>query len=188
MTNAIKVGMKKCSNPECKEKPLSAFGSYSNSKDGKQGYCRECKQKYNREYRTSPKGRAVRTLSKTRYERSKAEIELGHPVVDTLTSHQIAMVQAEDRCLYCGHPVEFGKMTVDHVRTFRNGGTNAYDNLLSCCFSCNTRKGDRPILEFLRKYATPMQTRRVIFRLAQRKGIGYFEMWEMLNGEVSSSE
>jgi 5-methylcytosine-specific restriction endonuclease McrA len=187
MTNAIKVGMKKCSNPECREKPLSAFGSYSNSKDGKQGYCRECRQKYNREYRTSPKGRAVRTLSKTRYERRKAEIELGHAIEDTLTSHQIAMVLAEDRCLYCGHLVEYGKMTVDHVKTFRNGGTNTYDNILPSCKGCNSRKGDRPILEFLRKYATPMQLKRTIFRLAQRQNKGYFEMWSELNEEVSSS-
>jgi 5-methylcytosine-specific restriction endonuclease McrA len=187
MSEVIKVEMKQCRGKCSEVKSLSEFNRDSKSKDGRQVYCRECQSRSDREYRVSPKGRAVRCLRNTREKRRQAEALLRHEIKDTLTSHQIAMVQAEDRCLYCGHPVEFGKMTVDHVRTFRNGGTNTYDNLLPCCGTCNSKKGDKPILEFLREYATPMQLRRVIFRLAQRQNKGYFEMWSELNEEVTAS-
>jgi 5-methylcytosine-specific restriction endonuclease McrA len=181
MSEVIKVEMKQCR--KCREvKPLNAFDK---SKDGR---CKPCRAEANREYKSSPKGRAMDVLSQTRTNRRRAEKELGHPIEDTLNSYDIAMVQSEDRCLYCGHPVEFGKMTVDHVKTFRHGGTNTYANLLPSCHICNSRKGDKPILEFLRKYATSLQLRRVIDRLSQRKGIGYYDMYEQLRAEVEPIE
>lgn len=183
--------LKTCS--KCHEiKLIDAFNNDSKTTDGKKTQCKECTRAYNREYmrsynepyKSSPKGRAMQTLSHTREKRRKVEKLLRHPIKDTLTSHQVAMVQAEDTCCYCGHPVEYGKMTVDHVRAFRNGGTNEYTNLIPSCKRCNVRKSDRPVLEFLRKYSTPLQTRRVIERLATRRGIGYFDMWSQLNDEV----
>lgn len=43
-------------------------------------------------------------------------------------------------CVYCGAPRE---LTLDHVIPRRQGGQNTWENLVTCCRSCNTRKGDR---------------------------------------------
>ena len=50
---------------------------------------------------------------------------------------------ARDRwtCQYCGR--ERGKLTVDHVIPRSKGGSSAWDNIVTCCASCNRRKGDR---------------------------------------------
>ncbi len=52
-------------------------------------------------------------------------------------------VFARDRwtCQYCGH--ERGKLTVDHVIPRSKGGTQSWENIVTCCAPCNRRKGDR---------------------------------------------
>jgi len=55
-------------------------------------------------------------------------------------------------CAYCGNPVGPGtsrKATVDHViPTSQNGKTNAANEVLACN-SCNQKKGDRSLLQFM---------------------------------------
>jgi hypothetical protein len=50
-------------------------------------------------------------------------------------------------CPYCFRPIEKGSL--DHVIPISSGGTNAPDNLIWCCLSCNHRKRDRSLLSFL---------------------------------------
>src|SRR5579885_1197307 len=46
-------------------------------------------------------------------------------------------------CLYCGNSVEKGaRLTVDHIVASADGGTNADDNLITACLSCNAAKQD----------------------------------------------
>jgi 5-methylcytosine-specific restriction endonuclease McrA len=52
-------------------------------------------------------------------------------------------------CVYCGHSVENGaQLTLDHVRSYENGGTNKAINLVTCCHRCNSSKGDRTVAQF----------------------------------------
>ena len=56
-------------------------------------------------------------------------------------------------CLYCGDTVEKGaRLTVDHIVPSVDGGTNAADNLITCCLSCNSAKQDLSAREW-RTYA-----------------------------------
>ncbi len=50
---------------------------------------------------------------------------------------------ARDRwmCQYCGS--ERGSLTVDHVIPRSKGGRSSWDNIVTCCVSCNRRKGDQ---------------------------------------------
>nr|WP_173918800.1 HNH endonuclease [Halobacillus sp. Marseille-Q1614] len=97
------------------------------------------------------------------------------------------MIQAKSECLYCRSELQPHEVTVDHVRSFRNGGTNTYDNLLPCCRRCNSRKGDKPLLSFLRQHAaSDLQLRRVVFELAQRQGRGYYDVWRSLQDDVEA--
>jgi 5-methylcytosine-specific restriction endonuclease McrA len=55
-------------------------------------------------------------------------------------------------CFYCMQPAT----TVDHVISIKSGGDPlAYDNLVSCCASCNSKKGSRSEGVFLARTATP---------------------------------
>jgi 5-methylcytosine-specific restriction endonuclease McrA len=55
-------------------------------------------------------------------------------------------------CFYCMQPAS----TVDHVIPIVQGGDPlAFDNLVSCCVTCNSRKGSRSEGVFLARQATP---------------------------------
>lgn len=44
------------------------------------------------------------------------------------------------KCGYCGSKHD---LTVDHVIPLSKGGKNTWDNVVTACFSCNSKKGDR---------------------------------------------
>ncbi|ASN06845.1 HNH endonuclease [Virgibacillus necropolis] len=183
---------KKCT--KCNEvKPLDAFNKHSKNKDGYRSYCRECQNNYDHQYRkdnadrlaeynATPKRRADQALHRAQSKRRQVESKLGITIADDLQSYHIAMIQSsDDECIYCRKELDPSTVTIDHVITFAQGGTNEYKNLLPCCGGCNASKGNRPIMEFLADKCDEYSTKQVIFRLAQRRGIEYDEMYELLN-------
>jgi len=44
------------------------------------------------------------------------------------------------QCTYCGSK---RNLTVDHILPKSRGGQNTWTNLITCCSSCNRRKGDK---------------------------------------------
>jgi hypothetical protein len=44
------------------------------------------------------------------------------------------------KCVYCGANKN---LTIDHVLPKSRGGTNRWTNLVTCCGTCNRKKGDR---------------------------------------------
>lgn len=176
MENQTKICTGKCGQT----KPLSEFNKDSQNADGLRMYCRECQQGYKTKYLTTPIGKAKAALLTAQYSRRRAEAKLGITIADDLKSYHIAMVQGEDECIYCRKELTPSTVTIDHAFTFAQGGTNEYKNILPACFSCNSRKGAKPILQFLAEHCTEKQTQQVIFRLAQRRGIEYAEMYEQL--------
>jgi 5-methylcytosine-specific restriction endonuclease McrA len=53
-------------------------------------------------------------------------------------------------CFYCLLRMPANVRCLDHVVPRVRFGRNSYRNLVSCCIECNTRKGDRPVPDFLR--------------------------------------
>lgn len=45
-------------------------------------------------------------------------------------------------CQYCGSP---RNLTIDHVKAQSKGGGNNWENLVACCTTCNSRKGDKSL-------------------------------------------
>ena len=54
-------------------------------------------------------------------------------------------------CAYCGAVMEQGDtlLTLDHVTPHSLGGSNREANLVTCCKSCNSRKQDLSVQNFL---------------------------------------
>jgi hypothetical protein len=73
-----------------------------------------------------------------RYKRVHTQIEWG-----------IKQREYNYKCAYCGR--ENIKLTKDHVVSIYNGGSDNIDNIVPACQNCNSRKGKRPVEEFLSK-------------------------------------
>lgn len=56
------------------------------------------------------------------------------------------------QCQYCQKPLYGDDATVDHIVAKARGGTDDPDNLISCCRSCNSSKGDRDNLPRINYY------------------------------------
>ncbi len=54
-------------------------------------------------------------------------------------------------CVYpdCGKQLTRFTATLDHVKPVSAGGNNSYDNLVTACLSCNSRKTGKPFGDFL---------------------------------------
>jgi hypothetical protein len=44
------------------------------------------------------------------------------------------------KCGYCSINKD---LTLDHIKPKSKGGQNSWENLVTCCFKCNSKKGDR---------------------------------------------
>jgi len=55
----------------------------------------------------------------------------------------------EYKCRYCEKQLTRFTVTLDHVKPIADGGTNSFDNLVTACLNCNSRKHHRPVGDFL---------------------------------------
>ncbi len=53
------------------------------------------------------------------------------------------------KCRYCGKQLTRFTCTLDHVTPVDADGTNSFDNLVTACLECNSRKHRRPLGDFL---------------------------------------
>jgi 5-methylcytosine-specific restriction endonuclease McrA len=47
------------------------------------------------------------------------------------------------RCQYCGSPKRVGELNYDHVVPRHRGGRTTWENIVSSCYPCNSRKANR---------------------------------------------
>lgn len=47
--------------------------------------------------------------------------------------------------MVCRKTLQIGEMTIDHIKSLKNGGTNQTKNLQILCFKCNNEKGTKKI-------------------------------------------
>lgn len=158
------------------EKPLSEFGKNSKAKDGKYWHCNECMYKLRR----TPKRKAQQAVYKSRNTRKRYERSLGLTVQCDLDSHEAAFVLDSGACSYCGIELEFAKATVDHVIPLARGGANTFGNVAGACLCCNQNKADKPALLFMLSECEPYATKKLLERLALRRGVSTEEVYTEL--------
>jgi 5-methylcytosine-specific restriction endonuclease McrA len=62
------------------------------------------------------------------------------------------------RCQYCGTKCTIAELTYDHVVPRSRGGATSWDNIVSCCYTCNAKKANRtPVEAKMRLLATPVR-------------------------------
>ena len=74
-----------------------------------------------------------------------------------------ANIYARDghRCQYCGRQLPVSDLTFDHVVPVSQGGRKDWENIVTCCVTCNRRKGGRtPAQAGLRVIRPPRRPRR----------------------------
>lgn len=51
------------------------------------------------------------------------------------------------KCHYCSKQLTRFTATLDHIQPVSEGGDNSYENLVTACLHCNSRRGSRPVME-----------------------------------------
>ena len=50
-------------------------------------------------------------------------------------------------CHYCGKQLTRFTATLDHIQPVSKGGDNSFDNLTTACLHCNSRRGNKPVMD-----------------------------------------
>ncbi len=58
-------------------------------------------------------------------------------------SRQNVYLRDRFTCQYCQERPTKAELTFDHVLPRARGGRTCWENIVTCCFTCNQRKGDR---------------------------------------------
>ena len=66
----------------------------------------------------------------------------------SLEAREAVYNKMSGRCAYCGEPIAFGAMQVDHVVPLRKGGEDTLENMLPACRSCNHYKSTLTVEQF----------------------------------------
>jgi 5-methylcytosine-specific restriction endonuclease McrA len=89
--------------------------------------------------------RAIRTLSRhvPRPSVVRLKYHVKRPMPQLRLSRRSIFARDHFTCQYCG---TVGRdLTLDHVTPRHNGGPSTWENLVTCCRRCNTKKGDRAL-------------------------------------------
>ncbi len=65
------------------------------------------------------------------------------------------------KCHYCGIKVDENNATLDHVIPISKGGNNSKENLVACCFECNSIKSGKTLEEVAVKLLERLKNKRV---------------------------
>jgi 5-methylcytosine-specific restriction endonuclease McrA len=84
------------------------------------------------------------------------------PVKNVKFSRANVYARDEYKCQYCGTKCRTDELTYDHVLPRSKGGTTVWENIVSCCYDCNSKKGGRtPEQAKMRLHKKPVRPKAV---------------------------
>lgn len=91
------------------------------------------------------KFRAERTTPEPKPEVSKGEIDFYN-----VRANRVKVFERDEyKCRYCSKQLNRFTATLDHLKAVAEGGDNSFENLVTACLDCNSRKHHRPVGDFL---------------------------------------
>lgn len=69
------------------------------------------------------------------------------PQNDVKYSRQNVFARDNHQCAYCGKHFAIKNLTVDHIIPRSKGGLTTWDNVVTCCISCNQTKANKTLAE-----------------------------------------
>ena len=103
-----------------------------------------------------------------------------------------ANIYARDgyKCLYCNQKFLMSELTYDHVLPRAQGGKTTWENIATCCISCNTKKGCKTPQQAnmkLRKQPTqPTRVPAMVLELSRKNVPDAWRSFLYWTGELSS--
>jgi 5-methylcytosine-specific restriction endonuclease McrA len=83
----------------------------------------------------------------------------------------------EHTCQYCGTDYPPSQLSFDHVVPRSRGGKTTWENIVSCCFGCNSKKGGRTPQEARMKLIRAPKKPRHSPLLSMKLGQPKYESW-----------
>ena len=163
------IRMRRCAR--CNEsKPLEEFHRNLKATSGYRSECRECRA----ERRANPVTRSKQAISRIKHRIKSCDID------DSLNSMDVIWVLSDSACDYCGAELEYADTTLDHVIPVSRQGPNTFGNIVCACSRCNSSKGDKPVLLYMIQSCEPYANRKLLERLALRRGSSVSEVYSEL--------
>lgn len=66
-------------------------------------------------------------------------------------------------CIYCHTKLTQENATSDHIVPISNGGNNCQVNLIVCCSSCNTERGNTNFIEFIKNKNKRYRNKKIFY-------------------------
>jgi 5-methylcytosine-specific restriction endonuclease McrA len=79
---------------------------------------------------------------------SKPQVSVSEGKIDyyNVRENRTKVYERDDyKCRYCVKQLTRFTATLDHVKPVSSGGDNSFDNLITACLNCNSRKHHRPV-------------------------------------------
>lgn len=82
------------------------------------------------------------TMTRPSVIRLRAYVRIPYQSLQRKITRRAVFARDAWECQYCGRK---GSLTMDHVIPRSRGGDTSWENVVTCCASCNRRKGDRSV-------------------------------------------
>ena len=66
---------------------------------------------------------------------------------NVVTNREKIFERDEFKCHYCNKQLTRFTATLDHITPVSRGGDHSFDNLVTACLHCNSRRGNRPVMD-----------------------------------------
>lgn len=91
------------------------------------------------------------------------------------------------QCQYCAIKLPVNELTFDHIIPVSKSGTTSWENVVTCCKGCNTKKGSKSLkasgLNLLRAPKKPRWSPELCLRLSDDDPT---EWWDFFPGKLAS--
>ena len=95
------------------------------------------------------------------------------PRQDVKFNRRNIFARDSNRCQYCGKRHGTSELSLDHVTPRSQGGPTTWDNIVTCCITCNVKKGgrtpDQAHMPLVRKPTKPRRSPVVNLRLGDAR-------------------